>query len=351
MNLSVGIVGFPNAGKSTLFNVLLGQQVADTAPYAFSTVQPNVGVVEVPDERLDKIASIIDPKKKIPAAVKFVDIAGLVEGAHKGEGLGNQFLSHIRETDVICFVLRAFKNMDVEAKGASPEKDLQDLKVELILKDTETLEKAEFETKDIKERDKKKKMKNNILDQLNKGIMVKDMKLNDEEKELITDLNLLTAKPYIVVVNVNEADLDKEIEIGLDIEAPIINLCAKLEEELVELNEQERKDYQEALGMKSSGLEKLIKTAYEYLGLISFFTTKSLELRAWTVKKGSSVQQAGAVIHSDFEKYFVKAKVVDWQKFIDLGGWEKVREKGAARLVGKEYIVKDGDIIEYMIGK
>jgi hypothetical protein len=353
MSLSVGIVGFPNAGKSTLFNALLGQSVADTAPYAFCTVEPNVGVVEVPDQRLDQIAEVVNPDKKIPAAVKFVDIAGLVKGAHQGEGLGNKFLAHIREVDAICFVLRDFENKDVDLAGSvDPRQDLDNLKSELILKDIETLEKAKFEIERAGERERKDQLRNSIIEKLNQGRMVRNLDLSEDEQELIKDLNLLTEKPYFIVLNLNEDDLT-EIDQYIDdySEWTVIPISAQLEAELAELEKIEREKFMQSLGIKQSGLKRLIKTAYNHLGLISFFTTKSGELRAWTVEEGTRIKQAGNVIHSDFCEYFVKGRVIHWKEFADTGGWDKAADQGEIRLVGRNYLVKDGDVIEFVINK
>jgi GTP-binding protein YchF len=354
--LSVGIVGFPNAGKSTLFNALLSRQIAPTAPYAFCTIEPNVGVVEVPDERLKALAQIDHPEKIIPAAVEFVDIAGLVKGAAKGEGLGNKFLAHIREVDVICFVLRAFESEKVDLAGSvDPKTDLRNLQAELILKDLETIEK--LQKAKIKEQNDNSKFKiNNLLKKLidgfNKGIMGKDLTLDKAEREFVKPLCLLTDKPYFIVLNVNEKDLNGiEQTINQFEDWTVIPICAKVEAELADLSAEDKKEYLVSLGLKKSGLERLIQTAYQHLGLISFLTSGSKETRAWTIKKGTLAPQAAGVIHSDFEKGFIKAVVCSFKDYIDWGGWQKAGEKGKIRLEGKDYVVEDGDVIEFKVRK
>ncbi len=356
MNLSVGIVGFPNAGKSTLFNALLGRQIASTAPYPFCTIEPNVGVVPVPDERLAALAKTVNPEKITLAVVKFIDIAGLVKGAHKGEGLGNQFLSHIREVDVICFVLRAFENKDVEKAGSiDPKKDLENLKAELILKDLETMEKVSHQkenVQNIKEKQAREKMITKIIDGLNQGKMVKDIVSEEEEIEFVRLLNLLTFKPYFIILNVNEDDL-REIESIIDNykDWTVIPICAKVEEDLASLSPEDQKEYLKSLGLEKSGLERLIRTAYDYLGLISFLTAGPKEVRAWTIRKATKAPKAAGVIHSDFEKNFVRAKVIDWREFVDLGGWLKAAEKGKVRIEGRDYELRDGEVVEFLISK
>lgn len=340
MNLSVGIVGLPNVGKSTLFNALLKRQVANVSNYPFTTIEPNVGVVEVPDDRLPVLAKIVNTQKIVPAVVRFVDIAGLVKGAAAGAGLGNKFLSHIREVDAICHVVRDFSASDVVKTGADPKSDIEVINSELILADLATLEKqpeprgsAEKEILLRWEVIKKLKL------EMNKGVMAKDVSLSEEEKELVRDLCLLTFKPTIYVYNVDEREVKKETD-GLVI-------SAKIEAELVELGTEEQKVYLESLGLKKSGLERLIEMAYKTLGLISFLTAGEKEVRAWTIKNGTKAPQAAGVIHTDFEKGFIKAEVVSYDDFVALGGWQKAKEMGKARFEGKEYVMKDGDVVEF----
>lgn len=300
MSLEIGIVGLPNVGKSTLFNALLKKQVALAANYPFATIEPNVGVVPVPDERLAKLAAVVHTQKIVPATVKFVDIAGLVKGASQGEGLGNKFLAHIREVDAIVYVLRDFSDPDViKAGSVDPESDYEILKTELQLADLETIEKR-----------KAKK---------------------HETEEL---LQLLAEKPEIKVLNVDEDKIK-------DREGYIV-LSAKLESELGD----EIKD----LGIAESGLEKLIKKAYEILNLQSFLTAGEIEARAWTIKKGTKAPQAAGVIHTDFEKHFIKADVINWQEFVNLGGWAKAREVGKVRMEGRDYVMQEGDVVEFKVG-
>jgi len=352
MSLSVGIVGFPNTGKSTLFNALLGRQIASTAAYPFCTIEPNVGVVELPDKRLTALAKVVQPRKVTPATVKFIDIAGLVKGAHKGEGLGNKFLSHIREAGLICFVLRGFENIADRAGSLDPESDLSNLKSELLLKDLETIEKHRPRVKDIKEKRKIEMIGKKLIDGINNGEMVKDIIQNEEEAGFIKSLNLLTSKPYFIVLNIGENDLSKiEKIINNYKDWTVVPICAKLEEELASLSSWEQKKYLQTVGLRQSGLERLIKTAYDFLELISFLTAGQKEVRAWTIKKGTKAPQAGKVIHADFEKNFIKVKVINYQDFINLGGWVKAAEKGRVGIEGKDYEIQDGDVVEFMINK
>lgn len=335
MNLSVGIVGLPNVGKSTLFNALLKKQVAATADYPFTTIEPNVGVVEVPDDRLPILAKIVNTQKIIPAVVNFVDIAGIVKGASEGEGLGNKFLSHIREVDVICHVVRMFKEAD-------PKSDIEVINSELILADLSTLEKqAEPRGKAEKEVLLRWEVIKKLKEEMDKGILARDVILSDEEKFLVKDLCLLTFKPAIYVYNVDEKEAGKEMD-G-------VVISAKIESELADLGVEEQKAYLESLGLKKSGLERLIEKAYETLGLISFLTAGEKEVRAWTITKGMKAPQAAGVIHTDFEKGFIKAEVVSYNEFVALGGWQKAKEVGKARFEGKEYVMKDGDVVEFRV--
>ena len=370
MNLSVGIVGLPNVGKSTLFNALLKKQQAFVANFPFATIEPNVGIVPVPDSRLEKLADIVavDLNKEtpfvantssrsllgrppiVPAIVKFVDIAGLVKGASEGAGLGNKFLSHIREVSLVCHVVRAFEDDNVVREGSSdPKSDYETVQTELILADLQTVQNSKLKTQNFSDK---------ILAELNKGIPVRDIALKDEEKEL-NDSQLLTAKPEIIVLNVSEKDYseDKILEVikqysqALKLrEEKFVVISAKIEAELAELSEVDQKQYLKDLGLQQSGLERLIKKAYQTLGLISFLTAGEKEIRAWTIQKGTTAIAAAGVIHTDFIKNFIKAEVVSFDDFINLGGWKKAREVGKMRFEGRDYIIKDGDVVEFKIG-
>lgn len=342
--LKVGIVGLPNVGKSTLFNALLKKQVAQAANYPFTTIDPNIGVVEVPDPRLQKLADVVKTEKIIPAAVEFVDIAGLVKGAAAGEGLGNKFLSHIREVDAIAHVVRSFEDPDVLRSDSStdPKSDVETINTELILADLETIEKLIFSAeKDLKAKEKNAEKNLAALQQLKegleKGILAKDIFVDEE---LAVGLPLITIKPTIYVINVAESELKQEVNLDLD---PKVVICAKVEAELVELNPDEQKDYLKELGLEQSGLERLIQESYKLLGLITYFTAGEKEVRAWTIHIDTKAPQAAGVIHSDFEKGFIKAEVIDWEKLVNSGGWTPAREKGLVRLEGRDYIFQDGD--------
>ncbi len=343
MNLSIGIVGLPNVGKSTLFNALLKKQQAFVANYPFATIEPNVGVVPVPDERLSKIAEIEKSKNIVPAVVKFIDIAGLVKGAAQGEGLGNKFLAHIGEADAICQVVRYFSNSNVvrSSSGPDPFADLEIVNSELILADIDTVQNVESR---IKNEPKKKAALEKLRIELNQGKLAKDVQLSDEEKDSVRDFQLLTMKPMFIVANVDENDLVKEF-------APnTIPVSAKIESELSLLSEEEQGDYLSSLGLKESGLERIIKKGYEILNLISFLTAGEKEARAWAIEKGTNAQNGAGVIHTDFVKNFIKAEVVDYPVFVELNGWKNARSEGKTRFEGGDYIVKDGDVVEFKVG-
>ncbi len=344
MSLKIGIVGLPNVGKSTLFNALLKRQQALVANYPFATIEPNVEVVEVPDERLIVLSEISKSVKIVPATVEFVDIAGLVAGAATGAGLGNKFLTHIRDVDVILQVLRDFKDPEIVKEGSvDPKTDYEVIETELILKDLETIEKLKnSKNQELKTNEKKRGVVEKLYEGLNAGRPSRTL-LVGEEIGLVIDLYLLTMKKEIKVFNVGEMDHRLGEDDGLYI-------CAKIEAELSSLSEEDGMAYMKELGIKESGLDKLIKKAYETLGLISFLTTGVTESRAWTVSKGTKAPQAAAVIHTDFEKKFIKAKVCAYDEFVANGGWKEAAEKGKVRFEGKEYIVTDGDVIEFMIG-
>lgn len=340
--LKVGIVGLPNVGKSTLFNALLKKQAAESANYPFTTIEPNVGVVEVPDERLIKLAETVKTEKIIPAAVEFVDIAGLVKGAAEGEGLGNKFLSHIREVDAIAHVVRAFEDSNVLRSESSTDvkSDVETINTELILADLETIEKLIFNAeKDVKTKEKSAEKRlvalNKIKNGLSQGKLAKDIDIEIDEP-----LPLITIKPTIYVFNVTEENLKKEIELKFE---PKVIISAKIEAELSELSPEEQKDYLNQLGLNESGLERLIRESYKLLGLITYFTAGEKEARAWTIVQGTKAPDAAGVIHTDFQRGFIKAEVITWEKLVDAGGWSQAREKGWVRLEGKDYVFQDGD--------
>jgi GTP-binding protein YchF len=358
MNLSVGIVGLPNVGKSTLFNALLKKQVALSSNYPFTTIEPNVGVVEVPDKRLSSLANVIEKGSStslgtarpplVPAVIRFVDIAGLVKGASTGEGLGNKFLSHIREVDVICEVVRSFTASEVVPTGTDPKSDIEIVNSELILADFGTLDK-QIEPRGAVDKETAIKWSaiQKLKKEMNQGKMAKDVVLSSEELKRIKELNLLTIKPIIYVFNVGE-DRVKEPVFSMG-NSPTINISAKIESELADLSAQEQIDYLAQLGFESSGLERLITLAYKTLGLISFLTAGEKEVRAWTIKKGTKAPQAAAVIHTDFEKGFIKADVIAYDDFVKLGGWLPARETGKVRSEGKDYVIQDGDVVEFRL--
>lgn len=362
MNLSIGIVGLPNVGKSTLFNALLKKQQALVANYPFATIEPNVGVVAVPDERLEKLALIINHQSSImpplrPAVVNFVDIAGLVKGASEGAGLGNKFLSHIREVSVVAHVIRVFQDEDIIKEGSVDVKsDYETINTELLLSDLESAKNQEFR---MKSNDPLKPLLVRIVENLSKGIPVRDIEFKGEDKETVRKLFFLSVKPEIIVLNVSEADynpssiskITTEYSNILGIpEHEVIVICAKIEAELASLSEEEQVEYLKELGIGKSGLERLIQKAYSELGLISFLTCGEKEVKAWTIEKGFNAVQASGEIHTDFMKKFIKAEVVHYEDFVQNSGWKQSREHGKALLEGRDYIMQDGDIVEFKIG-
>ena len=359
MSLQCGIVGLPNVGKSTLFNTL-SRAKAQSANYPFCTIDPNVGIVSVPDSRLDKIAGLVKPEKVVPTTIEFVDIAGLVKGASKGEGLGNQFLATIRQTDAIIHILRCFENDNVTHVDGTvnPVRDKEVVDTELILKDLETIENRVLKVeKQAKSGEKEAKRILKILMQykesLSEGKAAREVSVDKEDKLLVKDSHLLTEKPVLYVCNVDESSIQgdnkyvKEVrEAVKDEEAEVVSLAAGLESEIAELEtEEERKIFLDDLGLKDSGLNKLIHSAYKLLDLITFFTAGPKEVRAWTVRRGSTAPQAGGTIHSDFERGFIKAEVIKFEDFVEMGSENACKEAGKMSMEGKQYIVKDGDII------
>jgi GTP-binding protein YchF len=361
MNLKIGIVGLANVGKSTLFNALLKKQVAFAANYPFATIEPNIGVVPVPDDRLLKLAGITKDEEKmdklpplVPAVVEFVDIAGLVKGASQGQGLGNKFLAHIREVHIICEVVRYFEDPSVVhvADTVDPARDREIVETELILADLQTLGKQIEPYNDqgtpkagvTKEQIAQWEVIKRLKEGLDKGKLARAVITDPEEIALIADLHLLTMKPILYVANVSENQLTSFRE------KDILPISAKIESELASLSEDEQKAYLKELGLNASGLDRLIKKAYETLGLISFLTCGPIEARAWTIERGTKAPEAAGVIHTDFEKKFIKADAVSFNEFVAVGGWKKSREEGKVRSEGKEYVMRDGDVVEFKIG-
>ena len=366
MTLSVGIVGLPNVGKSTLFNALLSKQQAFAANYPFATIEPNTGIVPVPDERLAVLAPIVNTTKLVPATVTFLDIAGLVKGASQGEGLGNKFLSHIREASVVLHVVRTFADSNVIQTGSGdPVEDYLTIETELQLADLSTLEKQKEPHGKVEKADTIRwsavlKLKS----ALEAGVSARSVDLLDEELEAAKELFLLTAKPQMFCLNTDEQVIQSSSSPVLQFlgklqehgitgvqENDIVMICAKLEEELAGFEGEERLEYLKSAGIERTGLETLIAAAYKRLGLQSFLTAGELEVRAWTVAVGALAPEAAGVIHTDFVKHFISAKVCHYADFVELLGWKGAAEKGKVRTEGKTYVMQEGDIVEFMIGK
>jgi GTP-binding protein YchF len=362
MGLSCGIVGLPNVGKSTLFNAIT-QAGAESANYPFCTIDPNVGIVEVPDDRLDKLTELVVPKQTVPTAFEFVDIAGLVKGASQGEGLGNKFLAHIREVDAIVHVVRCFQDENITHVSGKidPISDIETINLELILTDIDTVErKIERSRKNLKGGDKKVAEEVACLERV-KEILYADkparsIELTDEEALIVRDLHLLTMKPVLYAANVSEGEagnadanpyVQKVREYAAKTGAEVVPISARVEEEIAELEGEDKAMFLQELGLSESGLNRLIRAAYKLLGLYTYFTAGVQEVRAWTIRRGTKAPQAAAVIHTDFEKGFIRAEVVSYEHLVTAGSMNAAKEKGWLRLEGKEYVVQDGDVMHF----
>ncbi|ELS05575.1 putative GTPase, probable translation factor [Xenococcus sp. PCC 7305] len=361
--LRAGIVGLPNVGKSTLFNALVANAQADAANFPFCTIEPNVGVVSVPDERLEVLAKISNSQKIVPTRIEFVDIAGLVKGASQGEGLGNKFLANIREVDAIVHVVRCFDDDDIIHVSGSvdPVRDIEVINLELSLADLSQIEKRLQRVRKQAKKEKTAQAELDILEKLsvalNDGKSTRQVELNKDEEAIIKPLGLLTRKPIIYATNVADDDLasgnkwvEEVKEFAINESALVVIVSAQVESELVELAEEEKQDFLESLGVTEGGLKSLIKATYELLGLRTYLTTGETESRAWTITAGMKAPQAAGVIHTDFEKKFIKAETIGYEDFVTSGSKGTAKEKGLIRFEGKDYVVQEGDVIEFRVG-
>ncbi|WP_173918116.1 redox-regulated ATPase YchF [Halobacillus sp. Marseille-Q1614] len=361
MALTAGIVGLPNVGKSTLFNAIT-QAGALSANYPFATIDPNVGIVEVPDARLQKLTELVNPKKTVPTAFEFTDIAGIVKGASKGEGLGNQFLSHIRQVDAICHVVRAFddENITHVSGQVDPISDIETINLELILADLETVTKRmDRVAKMARQKDKDAVAEQTVLEKVKDALEneqpARAVEFSSDQQKIVKGLHLLTSKPILYVANVSEDEIGEEDnekvkqirEFAANENAEVIVVCAKIEAEIAELDGEEKQEFLEDLGIAESGLDQLIKATYNLLGLATYFTAGEQEVRAWTFKEGMTAPQCAGIIHTDFERGFIRAETVSYEDLTEAGTMGAARDRGRVRLEGKDYLVKDGDVIHF----